>query len=39
MKKIPVIIILFILLCTLSCTGKKEVKTDEKPVAVVAAPV
>jgi rhodanese-related sulfurtransferase len=39
MKKIPVISILLFLVCFVGCTGKKEVKTVEKPVAVAAAPV
>jgi rhodanese-related sulfurtransferase len=39
MKKLPVIFILFILVGTFSCTGKKEAKTEVKPVAVAAAPV
>jgi rhodanese-related sulfurtransferase len=39
MKKLPVILILSFLVCTLGCTGKKEVKTEEKPVAPAAATV
>ena len=33
MKKLPGILIFSILVCTLGCTGKKEVKTEEKPAA------
>ncbi len=39
MKNLPVIFILFVLVIFVGCTGKKEVKTEEKPVSVVAAPV
>jgi rhodanese-related sulfurtransferase len=39
MKKFTDVFILFILVCLSGCTGKKEVKTEEKPVVVAAAPV
>ena len=39
MMKLQVALILSVLVCTLGCTGKKEVKTEEKPAAIAAAPV
>jgi rhodanese-related sulfurtransferase len=39
MMKLQVVLILSVLACTLGCTGKKEAKTEEKPVAAAAAPV
>ncbi len=37
--KFQIILILSILVCTFGCIGKKEVKTEEKPVAMASAPV
>jgi rhodanese-related sulfurtransferase len=39
MMKLQVVLILSVLFCSFGCTGKKEVKTEEKPVAIAAAPV
>jgi len=39
MNKFPVVLVLAILVCTIGCTGKKEVKTEEKPVAVATEPL
>jgi rhodanese-related sulfurtransferase len=39
MMKLQVALILSVLVCTFGCTGKKEVKTEEKPAAIAAAPV